>query len=154
MHALADRDINAAQPGAGNTGRPRTRRFQRHRCYDRVGRVPECELPRVSGVRSNRRFRGGVLLKGAYTFSEVDQLRPTRTVWAALSLELATCCGGIAPLTWGTTAITCCSWAGVADLPFGPGKRFASGGGLGSLLVRDWQANGTFGGLHRGAVAR
>ena len=73
VHALADRDINAAQPGAGEYGAAAVRGVPAHGGDDDVGRLPECELPCVPGIDQpalprRRADQGGIHVL------EVDQL--------------------------------------------------------------------------------
>ncbi|HET8547517.1 MAG TPA: TonB-dependent receptor [Bryobacteraceae bacterium] len=68
VHWLADRDINAAGPGAGNVGRP---------LYAKWGRAITTNMwdgfadGHYHGLQTslNRALAGGLLLKGAYTWS-------------------------------------------------------------------------------------
>jgi outer membrane receptor protein involved in Fe transport len=141
VHALADRDINAAQPGAGNTGRPLYAAFQRTAATTMWDGFLNANYHAFQ-ASINRRFRGGVLIKGAYTFSKSIS-STDEDGWAGLSWNSDNVLRRNRAVTgYDRNHVLQLGW--VADLPFGPGKRFASGGGIGSLLVRDWQANGTF----------
>jgi hypothetical protein len=134
---LADRDINAAAPGAGQLGRP---------LYSTIRRPVESLMwdGWVSSnyhslqVTLNRQFSNGLMLKGAYTWSKAINMTDD-AAWAGMS--------------W--------SWQPVLDrnraragydrrhmlvmgasyeLPFGPGKRMASSG-FASHLLGGWQTN-------------
>jgi hypothetical protein len=140
VHALADLDINASLPGKGNTGRP---------LYALYGRTAATTMwdGFLSGnyhslqTSLNRRFRGGLLVKGAYTFSKAIS-STDEDGWAGLSWNSPDVLRRNRSATgYDRTHILQFGW--VADLPFGPGKKFAASGPV-SLLARDWQINGTF----------
>jgi outer membrane receptor protein involved in Fe transport len=141
VHALADRDINAAQPGAGNTGRPLYAAFRRTAATTMWDGFLNANYHAFQ-ASVNRRFKGGVLIKGAYTFSKSIS-STDEDGWAGLSWNSDNVIRRNRSLTgYDRTHVVQFGW--VADLPFGPGKRFASQGGPVSWVVRDWQANGTF----------
>src|SRR5436190_21398813 len=88
----------------------------------------------------NRRFRGGLLIRGAYTFSKAIS-STDEDGWAGLSWNAENVLSRNRAATgYDRTHVLQFGW--VADLPFGRGKKFANGG-PGSRLVRDGQVNGT-----------
>ncbi len=141
VHALADRDINAALPGKGNTGRPL------YALYGRTASTTMWDGFLNANYHSfqaslNRRFRGGLLVRGAYTFSKAIS-STDEDGWAGLTWNSDNVIARNRALTgYDRTHILQFGW--VADLPFGPGKKFANSGGPASWVVRDWQINGTF----------
>ena len=80
-------------------------------------------------------------MKGAYTFSKA--ISPAdEDGWQGLMWNNPTQLARNRSLTgYDRTHILQFGW--VADLPFGPGKKLASSGPA-SLVLRDWQINGTF----------
>jgi len=141
VHALADRDINAAPPGGGNTGRPLYARFQRTASTTMWDGFLNGNYHSFQ-TSLNRRFRGGLMIRGAYTFSKAIS-STDEDGWAGLNWNSEDVLRRNRAATgYDRTHILQFGW--VADLPFGRGKKFANGGGPVSWLVRDWQINGTF----------
>ena len=141
VHQLADRDINAAPPGGGPSGRP---------LAATQGRKIAALMwdGWISGnyhalqVALNRQFARGLFLKGAYTWSKTINWTDDDG-WAGM------------PLTnWEPALRRNRAVAGydrthmftlgfLYELPFGPGKTWAHSGAL-SWLLRGWQTNGVF----------
>jgi len=134
-------NINASQtPGSGIDGQP---------LYVRFGRTASTrELDgRVNGnyhslqATLNRRFTGGLLLKGAYTYSRsIDNAEYsdwTEFTWNALSALNR----NRAPSDFNIPHNF--QFAFVYELPFGGGKRWATDGASKAVLG-GWQVNGIF----------
>ena len=134
-------DINASQiPGSGNDGRP---------LYPKFGRTTATREydGRTSGnyhslqVSLNRRFQGGLLLKGAYTYSRAidtaDYSDWTEFTWNALGALNR----NRAPAEFNIPHIF--QLAYVYQLPFGSNKKWLTSG-AGRWILGDWQINGIF----------
>lgn len=134
---LADRDINAASPGAGQLGRP---------LYATIRRPVETlmwDSWTSSNYHSlqltlNRPFANGLMLKGAYTWSKAINMTDD-AAWAAMNWN------------WGPVLDRNRARAGYDrrhmlvmgasyELPFGAGKRLATTGAARHLLG-GWQTN-------------
>ncbi|MEP6593935.1 MAG: hypothetical protein ABJC51_09590, partial [Acidobacteriota bacterium] len=141
VNGFAFLDINASQvPGSGNDGRP---------LYVKFGRTTptrEWDGRTHSSYHSlqatlNRRFSDGLLLKAAYTFSkamdEADYSDWTEFRWNAASVfhrNRALASHDI-PHNF--------QLGFVYELPFGTGKKWATGG-AGNAILGGWQLNGLF----------
>jgi len=92
-------------------------------------------------VSLNRRFTGGLLLKGAYTYSRAIDMADysdwTETLWPALSVWNR----NRAPADFNIPQIL--QFAYVYELPFGSGKKWATSGASKTVLG-GWQINGIF----------
>ena len=136
------RNINAGQiPGAGLDGQLLFQRFGREastRVYDGMLGSSYHSLQ----VSINRRITGGLLLKGAYTYSHAIDMADysdwTETIWPS----------GVA---WGRNRASASydiphnfELGYVYELPFGGGKKFASTGGVAQAILGGWQLNGIF----------
>ncbi|MEN6535537.1 MAG: TonB-dependent receptor, partial [Bryobacteraceae bacterium] len=140
VHQLSDLDINAAPVGGGNTGRP---------LYSKWGRTVATTMwgGWLSGnyhslqTSINRRISGGLLVKGAYTFSKAISCTD-EDGWASVSWNEASVRSRNRALSgFDRTHILQLAW--VYESPFGPNKKWA-GSGFVSRVMRDWQINGTF----------
>lgn len=135
-------NINAGQvPGAGLDGQLLFQRFGRTastRLYDGMLGSSYHSLQ----VSLNRRFTNGLLLKGAYTYSHAIDMTNysdwTETLWPS-------------GLAWGRNRASASydiphnfQFAYVWDIPFGSGKKWASGGGPAGAVLGGWQINGMF----------
>ena len=140
VHQFLHRDINAAPPGGGPTGRP---------LYARLGRAITTYMFEGSAsgnyhglqVALNRPFRGGLFLKGAYTWSKAINLTDDdgnayldRNWGPMLRWNRA-------PAGYDRTHMFTMGF--LYELPFGPNKPWAQSGPL-SWLLRGWQTNGVF----------
>ena len=141
IHALADRDINAAMPGAGNTGRPLYAAFRRTAATTMWDGFLSANYHSLQ-ASLNRRFRGGILVRGAYTLSKAISAAD-EDGWQGLAWNSDNVIARNRAATgYDRTHMLQFGW--VADLPFGPGRKFAHGGGPVSWLAREWSVNGTF----------
>ena len=136
-NGFADLDINASDtPGGGPASRPLFARFGRNRDLKSWGRRLETEYHALQ-MSINRPFKGGLLLKGAYTFSKAMNMADE---------------DGWVGLQWNGASQLDRNWAlagydrphvfqlgAVYELPF---RR--DGTDVLSLIVKDWQVNGIF----------
>ncbi|MCZ2080132.1 MAG: hypothetical protein LC130_34630 [Bryobacterales bacterium] len=141
VHQMMDRDINAAPPGGGPAGRPLAA-TQNRRIAALMWDGSASGNYHSLQVALNRQFSQGLLLKGAYTWSKAINWTDDDG-WTG------------APMwNWGPVMYRNRAKAGynrthmftmgsVYELPFGPGKKYATSGPV-SWLVRGWQTNGTF----------
>jgi hypothetical protein len=135
-------NINEGQiPGAGLDGQLLYQRFGRTastRVYDGMLGSSYNSLQ----VSLNRRITGGLLLKGAYTYSHAIDMADysdwTETLWPSY-------------LGWGRNRASASydiphnfELGYVWELPFGSGKTFAKGGGAAQAILGGWQINGLF----------
>lgn len=137
---LADRDFNAAAPGAGQLGRP---------LYATIGRAVE-SLMWDSWASSNyhslqlslnRQFSNGLMLKGAYTWSKAINMTD-EAAWAAMSWNWEPMLDrNRARAGYDRTHMLVMGAS--YEFPFGPGKRMASEGWA-SHLLGGWQTNALF----------
>jgi hypothetical protein len=141
IRSFADLDVNAAQqPGTGQAGRPH---FARH------GRTAQTLL--FQGYLSanyhslqlalNRPFRGGLFLKGAYTFSKAINFTD-EDGWASVGWHAPSVFSrNRAPAGYHIPQILQLGFS--YALPLGRGKRLAPDG-VGAAVLGGWQVNGVF----------
>ncbi len=141
VNGFAFLDINASQiPGYGDDGRPLFEKF------GRTSATREWDGRTHSNYHSlqlslNRRFSGGVLIKGAYTFSKaIDEA--SYSDWTEFSWN--------APSVFYRNRALAAhdiphnfQFAFVYELPFGSGKKWATDGAS-STILGGWQLNGLF----------
>jgi len=140
VHQLADVDINAAPVGGGSAGRPLYATYRRTASTSMWGGWLSSNYHSLQ-ASVTRRFSDGLLLKGAYTFSKAINATD-EDGWASVSWNHPSVLDRNRALAgYDRPHILQLAW--VYELPFGPGKKWATGGPL-SLLVRNWQLNGTF----------
>jgi hypothetical protein len=139
VRGFAFLDINASQiPGSGNEGRPLFAKF------GRTTTTREWDGRTHSNYHSlqatiNRRFKDGLLLKGAYTFSKaIDEA--TYSDWTEFSWNAASVFGRNRALAAHDTPHNF-QLAFAYELPLGEGKRWAATGGK-SAILGGWQLNG------------
>jgi hypothetical protein len=134
-------NLNAGQiPGRGQAGQP---------FFVKFGRTAATELLTNPGTNKydslqtmlQRRFSEGVQVSVAYTWSKVigiccDQLADNPPAVQALPYFAL----NRAVLGFDRTQVFNASF--VVEPPFGKGKRFLSGGGVGSAVAGGWQVNG------------
>ena len=142
VNGFAFLDINASQiPGSGNDGRPLFAKF------GRTATTRELDGRTHSNYHSlqatiNRRFAGGLFLKGAYTYSHAIDMANYGD-WTAFS--------------WNAASVFYRNRASAAnniphmfqlgymyEAPFGNGKKWATSG-VSKAVLGDWQINGIFG---------
>jgi hypothetical protein len=133
--------LNASQiPGSGNNGRPLFAKF------GSTANIREWDGRTHSNYHAlqatiNRPFTGGLFLKGAYTYSraltEAEYGDWTTFPWNAVS-QLSR---NRAPAAFNIPHML--QLAYLYELPFGRGKKWATGG-TGEALLGGWQLNGIF----------
>ena len=141
IREFAFRNINAGQiPGAGKDGQPLYTKFGRTastRLWDGMLNSNYHSLQ----VSLNRRFTGGLLLKGAYTYSRAINMAEygdwTETFWPS---DIAWN-RNRAPANFNIPQIL--QFAYMYELPFGSGKKWATNGASKAVLG-GWQINGIF----------
>jgi len=141
VRGFAFLNINASQiPGSGDDGRPLFQKFGRTsatREFD--GRTRSTYHSLQATV--NRRFKDGLMLKGAYTYSrainDADYSDWTEFMWNAPSVfsRNRAQAGYNIPHNF--------QLGFVYELPFGEGKKWATSGTSGAILG-GWQLNGLF----------
>ncbi len=147
INGFAFLELNATQtPGTGDEGRPLYAEF------GRTGDTMQWDGRTHSSYHSmqvtlNRRFVGGLFLKGAYTYShaigEAEYSDWTGYTWNA-------------PIAFSRNKASTAfnrphmlQLAYVYELPFGAGKSFATNGAAKAILG-DWQINGIFSAVQGG----
>ncbi|MBC7924339.1 MAG: TonB-dependent receptor, partial [Bryobacteraceae bacterium] len=142
VRQLSDLNLNAAGPGEGNVGRPLARAF---------GRLVDTTLTDAfvdSNYHSlqttlNRRFSNGLLIRANYTFSRAinENDEPSRGGLLfnhpSVRSRNRALAGFDRPHNFQAGFLY--------ELPFGPGKALANGGGWMSAIARGWQINGIVG---------
>jgi hypothetical protein len=141
VRGFAFLDINASQtPGSGNDGRPLFAEFGRTtttREWD--GRTHS--VYHALQATLNRRFKDGLLLKGAYTWSKAIDEAPYSD-WTEFRYNAAS-------VFYRNRALADhdiphnFQLAAVYELPFGDGKKWATSGASRTILG-NWQVNGVF----------
>jgi hypothetical protein len=141
VNGFAFLDINASQvPGSGNEGRPLFAKF------GRTTPTREWDGRTHSDYHSfqatlNRRFRDGLLLKGAYTFSKaIDEA--TYSDWTEFTWNAASEFHRNRALASHDVPHNF-QLAAVYELPFGTGKPWATSG-VSRTIFGGWQLNGLF----------
>ena len=142
VNGFAFLDINVSQtPGSGDAGRPLFAQFGRTaatRVWD--GRTHSNYHSLQATL--NRRFTGGLFLKGAYTYSraidEADYGDWTEFRWRAQSVLNR----NRAPAIHNIPHMF--QLAYIYELPFGGGKKWVTSG-AGKTVLGGWQINGLFG---------
>ena len=141
VNGFAFLDVNASQiPGSGNGGRPLYTAFGRTaitRQFD--GRTHSNYHSLQSTI--NRRFTGGLFLKGAYTYSHAIDMA-TYGDWTAFSWN--------APSVFSRNRASATNniphtfqLGFVYEAPFGSGKKWANSG-VSKAVLGGWQTNGIF----------
>ena len=139
-HQLADRDINAAAPGAGNAGRPLAAQF---------GRVIALNMwdgwlsSNYHGLQTSfsRPMTKGLLVKGAYTYSKAINMTD-EDGWTSVNFNWGPVIGRNRAAA-GYDRTQNFQMALVYDLPFGKGKSYLQSGPAG-MVLRDWQVNAIY----------
>jgi hypothetical protein len=138
---LMDRDINAAPPGTGPAGRPLAATQNRRIAMLMWDGIASGNYHALQ-VGVNRQFSGGLLLKGAYTWSKAINMTDEDGWTGAPSWNWDP--------VWNRNRAAAgydrrhmFTMGGVYELPFGPGKSMATAGPA-SWILRGWQANATY----------
>ncbi len=133
--------LNAGQiPGAGNAGRPDFIKFGRT-ANTRLWNGQFHSWYNALQATLNRRFTGGLMLKGAFTYSQAlneanygDWTTPSYNAIWALSRNKG-------PATYNRPLML--QFAYSYELPFGAGRKYAQNGATNAILG-GWQINGIF----------
>lgn len=139
-HQLADRDINAAMPGLGNSGRPYAARFNRLRDIKMWDGWLSSNYHSLQ-VAINRQFSNGLLLKGAYTWSKAINMADDNGWVGVIWNSPEVISRNRARAGYDRTHVF--QMAYVYELPFGKGKKWASSGPA-SWIIGGWGLNGVF----------
>jgi hypothetical protein len=135
---MGTRNINAGSPGLGLAGRPLFERFGLSADTSLVD--PAFSAPYHSlQATLNRRFVGGLFLKGAYTYAKAVNY----TDGGGLTFNTASEFSRNRALA-GHDRTHTLQMGWLYELPFGAGKPWASGGGLAGAVLGGWQINGIF----------
>jgi hypothetical protein len=141
VNGFAFLDVNASQiPGSGNAGRPLFGKFGRTATTRQFDGQTHSNYHSLQAT-INRRFAGGLFLKGAYTYSHAIDLANygdwTAFSWNAPSVfnrNRASAANNI-PHTF--------QLGYLYEAPFGNGKRWATTG-VSKAVLGGWQLNGMF----------
>jgi hypothetical protein len=139
---LADRDVNAAAPGAGNNGRPLFAQWGRNRdlkMWD--GWLSSNYHGLQTSLRGNP--TKNLFIQGAYTWSKAINMTD-EDGWASVSWNWGPVINrNRAVAGYDRTQVLQLGW--LYNLPFGKGQRWGgSAGKAADLLVGGWQAGGIF----------
>jgi hypothetical protein len=137
-HLLADYNINNDGPGQGYEGLPYHSLFGRDIATNMWDGYLSSNYHSLQAT-INRRFTGGLLLKGAYTWSKAMNMTDDDG-WASVNWNWAGAFRrNYAPASYDRTHVFQIGW--VYDLPFGKGKQWANSGPI-QQVVGGWQVNG------------
>jgi hypothetical protein len=137
---LGSININASPAGGGRNGRPLWSRHQRGVDTTVYRNLLESSYDSLQ-AKLDRRFTGGLMLRTAYTWGKAIGQSDDSSgglMWNTLSeLHRNRALAG-----FDRTHTFRFAW--VTELPFGSGKRWASGAGAARALLSGWQVNGNF----------
>ena len=139
MRGFAFLDINASQiPGSGDDGRPLFQQF------GRTATTREFDGRTHNNYHSlqltlNRRFKDGLMVKAAYTYSKAIDQVPYTTGW--MQVEYASVFSRNRAQADSSPYIF--QFAAVYELPFGPNRKWATSG-TSAAILGGWQLNGVF----------
>lgn len=136
-HQLADLNINAAAPGAGNTGRPFASRGYTSDINYWDGWLSANYHSLQTSL--NRRFTRGLFIKAAYTYSKAINWTD-EDGWASVGFNHPSVLSRNRALA-GYDRTHNLQVGFAAELPFGKGKSWASEG-VASAILGGWQVNG------------
>lgn len=141
-HGLADRDINAAAPGAGNNGRPLYAQFGRNRdlkMWD--GWLSSNYHGLQTSLRGNP--TKDLFLQGAYTWSKAINMADDDG-WTSVNWNWGPVINrNRATAGYDRTHVFQMGW--MYTLPFGKGKKFGnSSGKAADLIIGGWQMGGIY----------
>jgi hypothetical protein len=137
-HMLADLDINSGYPGSGQAGRPYYQKFGRATATNMWDGYLSANYHSLQ-TSLNKRFSGGLLIKGAYTWSKAMNMTDDDG-WAGVSWNWGPAFRrNYAPAGYDRRHIFQLGW--VYELPFGKGKAWVNSGPA-SYIIGNWQVNG------------
>lgn len=141
VHMDYEININAGQViGAGTAGEPLNQRFGRTSTTNFFEPMGHSDYDALQATL-NHRFRGGYQIAGSYGFSKGIMLCCTDTEDSGPEVQMQA-------YWWHNRAVTpydrsqIFSFSGLAELPFGRGKKLFSSGGIGARVFGGWQVNG------------
>jgi hypothetical protein len=147
VHQFADRNVNASLPGTGSAGQP----FNKPQFGNRTAETDFWQ-GYLSGnynalqVSINRQFSKGLLVKGAYTYSRAIDYTDDDG-WASVAWNDPNVFRrNRARAGFDTPHIF--QLAYVYELPLGKGKSWASGGGVATKVLSNWQISGIVSAIH------
>ena len=143
VHQFADLNVNASLPGTGQAGQPfNVAKFGFRTAETDFWQGFLSANYHALQVSANRQFSHGLMVKGAYTYSKAinwtDDDGWASLIWNDPNILRR----NRAQAGYNTPQIF--QLAYVYELPFGTGKSWASGGGLATKIVSDWQVSGIF----------
>lgn len=141
VHQMIDIDINAAPPGGGPAGRPLAA-TQNRRIAMLMWDGSASGNYHALQTALNRQFSRGLFLKGAYTWSKAINWTDEDGWTGAPSWNWQPARKRNRALA-GYNRAHMFTMGFVYELPFGPGKSWATAGPA-SWLLRGWQTNGMF----------
>ena len=138
VHLLADYDINAGYPGSGTAGLPYNQAYGRTVPTNMWDGYLSSNYHSLQ-VAVNRQFGKGLMVKGAYTYSNAIDYTDDDG-WASVGWNWAPVFQrNRATAGFDRAHVFQMGW--VYELPFGKGKMLAKSG-VGAMLLGDWQVNG------------
>lgn len=140
VHQLMDRDINAAPPGGGPAGRPLASTQNRRIGMSMWDGIANGHYHGLQ-VAVNRQFSRGLFLKSAYTWSKAINWTDDDG-WAGVGWNWGPVMDRNRAVA-GYNRAQMFTFGFLYEMPFGPGKAWATSGPA-SWLLRGWQTNGTY----------
>lgn len=142
VRQFADLNINAAGPGDGNSGRPLARAFGRMVDTTLTDAFADGNYHSMQATL-HRNFAGGLMIRAAYTYGKAinENDEPSRN--SSMFNHPAVRHRNRARAGFDRTHNFHAGF--LYELPFGPGKRFATLSRAAAQIVRNWQINGIFG---------
>jgi hypothetical protein len=147
VHQFADLNVNASLPGTGQAGQP----FNKPQFGNRTAETDLWQGYLSANYHAlqiavNRQFSKGLLVKGAYTYSKAIDYTDDDG-WASLNWnDPSVLRRNRARAGFDTPQIF--QLAYVYELPVGKGKSWASGGGVATNILSNWQVSGIFSAVH------
>jgi hypothetical protein len=138
---FADKEINAAGPLGGNTGRPLNALFGRQVNTWMWNGYLDANYHSLQAAM-NKSMSNGLMLKAGYTFSKAINMTDEDGWTTDLMFNWDPIFArNRAPAGYDRTHALSFGW--VYEFPFGKGKPLANGGGFLTQLLGGWQTNGT-----------
>lgn len=147
VHQFADLNVNASLPGTGAAGQP----YNQAQFGNRTAETDFWQGYLNANYHSlqasiNRQFSHGLMVKGAYTYSRAIDFTDDDG-WASVAWNDPNVFKrNRASAGFNTPHIF--QLAYVYELPVGEGKSWASGGGVASKILSNWQVSGIFSAIH------
>jgi hypothetical protein len=143
VHGQAEINVNAGQvPGAGTAGQPLDQLFGRTATTNFFEPFNHSHYDALQASML-RRFAGGYQIQASYSWSKAEGVCCNDTEDGNPSIVIpAYTARNFAVLPYDRTQVF--TMSGLAELPFGRGKKWLSGGGFGTAVVSGWQVNALF----------